>query len=193
MHRVPIRCSPRKLSLNLTNPRRVSGDSLATPSPTLQRTPSYTALLEPNSQATDNFGRTPLLRASLTSHHSSTLPSRGSCSSLPAKTAPPSCNCPGHLKVCLYSFYQRWKIFFIQVCAACNALPHLHAARAGTPGFRPPEVFSMVDEYLLAVHNDHSLLIQVLMKSLTQTVAVDMWAVGVTFLSLLSRSYPFFR
>lgn len=31
------------------------------------------------------------------------------------------------------------------------------------------------------------------MKSLTQTVAVDMWAVGVTFLSLLSRSYPFFR
>jgi len=156
VHRVPIRCSPRKLSLNLTNSRRVSGDSLATPSPTLQRTPSYTTLLEPNSQATDNFGRTPLLRASLTSHHSSTLPSRGSCSSLPAKTAPPSCNCPGHLKV----------------CAACNALPHLHAARAGTPGFRPPEV---------------------LMKSLTQTVAVDMWAVGVTFLSLLSRSYPFFR
>lgn len=156
VHRVPIRCSPRKLSLNLTNPRRVSGDSLATPSPTLQRTPSYTALLEPNSQATDNFGRTPLLRASLTSHHSSTLPSRGSCSALPSKTAPPSCNCPGHLKV----------------CSSCNALPHLHAARAGTPGFRPPEV---------------------LMKNMTQTVAVDMWAVGVTFLSLLSRSYPFFR
>ena len=34
---------------------------------------------------------------------------------------------------------------------------------------------------------------QVLMKNMTQTVAVDMWAVGVTFLSLLSRSYPFFR
>ena len=31
------------------------------------------------------------------------------------------------------------------------------------------------------------------MKSMTQSVAVDMWAVGVTFLSLLSRSYPFFR
>ena len=117
----------------------MSGDSLATPSPTLQRTPSYTALLEPNSQATDNFGRTPLLRASLTSHHSSTLPSRGSCSSLPAKTAPPSCNCPGHLKVYLY-FLSKVKTCFMQVCAACNALPHLHAARAGTPGFRPPEV-----------------------------------------------------
>ena len=116
MHRVPIRCSPRKLSLNLTNPRRVSGDSLATPSPTLQRTPSYTALLEPNSQATDNFGRTPLLRASLTSHHSSTLPSRGSCSSLPAKTAPPSCNCPGHLKVCLF-FLIKWQKYFIYRCA----------------------------------------------------------------------------
>ena len=139
VHRVPIRCSPRKLSLNLTNPRRVSGDSLATPSPTLQRTPSYTALLEPNSQATDNFGRTPLLRASLTSHHSSTLPSRGSCSALPSKTAPPSCNCPGHLKVCLY-FPLMVDTMVVQVCSSCNALPHLHAARAGTPGFRPPEV-----------------------------------------------------
>ena len=28
----------------------------------------------------------------------------------------------------------------VQVCSSCNALPHLHAARAGTPGFRPPEV-----------------------------------------------------
>ena len=35
------------------------------------------------------------------------------------------------------------KVIFVQkVCAACNALPHLHAARAGTPGFRPPEVIT---------------------------------------------------
>lgn len=58
------------------------------------------------------------------------------------------------------------------MCPTCLTWPHLHAARAGTPGFRPPEV---------------------LLKSRTQTVAVDMWAVGVILLSLFSRSYPFFR
>ena len=58
------------------------------------------------------------------------------------------------------------------VCGSCESLPHLHAARAGTPGFRPPEV---------------------LLKSQNQSVAVDIWAVGVILLSLLSRSYPFFR
>lgn len=60
----------------------------------------------------------------------------------------------------------------MSICPACLSLPHLHAARAGTPGFRPPEV---------------------LLKCQTQTVAVDMWAVGVILLSILARSYPFFR
>lgn len=46
------------------------------------------------------------------------------------------------------------------------------APRAGTPGFRAPEV---------------------LLKSHDQTTAVDMWAVGVILLCLLSRTYPFFR
>lgn len=46
------------------------------------------------------------------------------------------------------------------------------AARAGTPGFRPPEV---------------------LMKFQHQTTAVDMWAAGVILLCILSRTYPFFR
>lgn len=32
-----------------------------------------------------------------------------------------------------------------------------------------------------------------LLKCQTQTVAVDMWAVGVILLSILARSYPFFR
>ncbi len=50
--------------------------------------------------------------------------------------------------------------------------PHQKVARAGTPGFRPPEV---------------------LLKSEHQTTAVDMWATGVIFLCLLSRTYPFFR
>ncbi len=48
----------------------------------------------------------------------------------------------------------------------------MHAARAGTPGFRPPEV---------------------LLKHAGQTMAVDLWAVGVMLLCILSRSYPFFR
>ena len=46
------------------------------------------------------------------------------------------------------------------------------AARAGTPGFRPPEV---------------------LLKYEHQTTAVDMWACGVIMLCILSRTYPFFR
>ena len=46
------------------------------------------------------------------------------------------------------------------------------AARAGTPGFRPPEV---------------------LLKFEHQTTAVDLWAAGVILLCILSRTYPFFR
>jgi len=166
----PIRCSPRKLSttnrpgiskLTITANSILNPDC-STPSSTLQRVPSFT-MLEPSglSQATDFTGRTPLLRASMTSYCSSTLPRpdlptpRHPSSS--GNTTPSiSCTCPGQLSV----------------CPSCLALPHLHAARAGTPGFRPPEV---------------------LLKCQTQTVAVDMWAVGVVLLSILSRSYPFFR
>jgi len=166
----PIRCSPRKLSITSRpgiSKLTITANSIltpdcSTPSSTLQRVPSFT-MLEPSglSQTTDFTGRTPLLRASMTSHCSSTLPRPD----LPTPRLPGSsgqttpslsCTCPGQLSV----------------CPSCLALPHLHAARAGTPGFRPPEV---------------------LLKCQTQTVAVDMWAVGVILLSILSRSYPFFR
>ena len=50
--------------------------------------------------------------------------------------------------------------------------PHQKAPRAGTPGFRPPEV---------------------LLKSAKQNTAVDLWAAGIVFLCMLARSYPFFR
>ncbi len=182
----PVRCSPRKLSmasrggistLKIANNSIISPD-LSTPSPTtMTRTPSFSHL-DPSqaSQPTDMLGRTPLLRASVTSHCSSVLPRQPEVSVTP--TLSPghvSCTCPGSLSV----------------CHTCNALPHLHAARAGTPGFRPPEV---------------------LLKCKSQTVAVDMWAAGVILLSILSRfvndmdilisvipdylylrSYPFFR
>jgi cell division control protein 7 len=46
------------------------------------------------------------------------------------------------------------------------------APRAGTPGFRPPEV---------------------LLKYPHQTTAVDMWSAGVILLCLLSKRYPFFK
>jgi len=166
----PLRCSPRKLSiatrpgiskLTITANSILSPDC-STPSSTLQRVPSFT-MLEPSglSQATDFTGRTPFLRASMTSHCSSTIPRPDLPTPRPpgssGQTTPSlSCTCPGQLSV----------------CPSCLALPHLHAARAGTPGFRPPEV---------------------LLKCQTQTVAVDMWAVGVILLSILSRSYPFFR
>lgn len=59
-----------------------------------------------------------------------------------------------------------------QVCSVCKARPDLVAARAGTPGFRAPEV---------------------LLKYLLQTTLIDVWSAGVIFASLLSGRYPFFR
>ena len=47
-----------------------------------------------------------------------------------------------------------------------------NAPRAGTPGFRAPEV---------------------LLKCPNQTTAVDMWSAGVILLCILSGRYPFFR
>lgn len=59
-----------------------------------------------------------------------------------------------------------------QVCNVCLVKKEIHASRAGTPGYRPPEV---------------------LLKYPDQTTAVDIWAVGVIFLSILSSVYPFFK
>lgn len=53
-----------------------------------------------------------------------------------------------------------------------NCRSHQNAPRAGTPGFRAPEV---------------------LLKCPHQTTAVDVWSAGVIFLCLLSGRYPFFR
>ena len=156
----PVRCSPRKLSmasrggistLKITNNSIISPD-LSTPSPTtMSRTPSFSHL-DPSqaSQPTDMLGRTPLLRASVTSHCSSVLPRQPEVNVPSPPSGHVSCTCPGSLSVCV----------------TCLALPHLHAARAGTPGFRPPEV---------------------LLKCRRQTVAVDMWAAGVILLSILAR------
>lgn len=66
-----------------------------------------------------------------------------------------SCECPGRP----------------QVCTRCLVKREMHAPRAGTPGYRPPEV---------------------LLKHQDQTTAVDIWAAGVIFISLLSKCYPFF-
>ncbi|XP_075155343.1 cdc7 kinase isoform X2 [Haematobia irritans] len=59
-----------------------------------------------------------------------------------------------------------------QVCNICLVKKEIHASRAGTPGYRPPEV---------------------LLKYPDQTTAVDVWASGVIFLSVLSSVYPFFK
>ncbi|XP_034247738.1 cell division cycle 7-related protein kinase-like [Thrips palmi] len=68
----------------------------------------------------------------------------------------PHCNCVGRS----------------QVCTICLSRKPHNAPRAGTPGFRPPEV---------------------LLRSPLQSTAVDMWAVGVILLCVLSGCYPFFR
>ncbi|XP_077986264.1 cell division cycle 7-related protein kinase-like [Glandiceps talaboti] len=59
-----------------------------------------------------------------------------------------------------------------QVCSMCLRRSNQIAPRAGTPGFRSPEV---------------------LLKYPDQTTAVDIWSAGVIFLSLLTGRYPFFR
>ncbi|XP_073954599.1 cdc7 kinase [Choristoneura fumiferana] len=58
------------------------------------------------------------------------------------------------------------------VCDECAAWAPRRANRAGTQGFRPPEV---------------------LFKYTDQTTAVDMWAAGVVLASVLTGRYPFFR
>lgn len=61
----------------------------------------------------------------------------------------------------------------LTVCRYCRQLPRLVAARrGGTLGFRPPEV---------------------MMRHVNQTTAVDVWAVGVIFLSFLTGRYPFIK
>ncbi|KFO24478.1 cell division cycle 7-related protein kinase isoform X1 [Fukomys damarensis] len=59
-----------------------------------------------------------------------------------------------------------------KVCSICLSRHQQIAPRAGTPGFRAPEVLT---------------------KCPNQTTAIDMWSAGVIFLSLLSGRYPFYK
>nr|XP_004653732.2 cell division cycle 7-related protein kinase isoform X2 [Jaculus jaculus] len=59
-----------------------------------------------------------------------------------------------------------------KVCSICLLRRQQVAPRAGTPGFRAPEVLT---------------------KCPNQTTAIDMWSAGVIFLSLLSGRYPFYK
>ncbi|CAO2639056.1 Cell division cycle 7-related protein kinase, partial [Lemmus lemmus] len=59
-----------------------------------------------------------------------------------------------------------------RVCSICLARRQQVAPRAGTPGFRAPEVLT---------------------KCPNQTTAIDMWSAGVILLSLLSGRYPFYK
>ena len=59
-----------------------------------------------------------------------------------------------------------------EICSVCMAKPSQSTPRAGTSGFRAFEV---------------------LLKCPNQSLALDIWSVGVIFLSLLSGKYPFFK
>uniref|UniRef100_F1L3Y1 non-specific serine/threonine protein kinase n=1 Tax=Ascaris suum TaxID=6253 RepID=F1L3Y1_ASCSU len=59
-----------------------------------------------------------------------------------------------------------------RVCSICQRRPLHHVNKAGTPGFRAPEV---------------------LLKSTEQTPLMDIWAAGITFLSLLCGRHPIMR
>lgn len=58
------------------------------------------------------------------------------------------------------------------ICQACLHKPELNVPRAGTPGFRAPEI---------------------LLRSTQQSAKLDIWSAGVIFASILSGRYPFFR
>lgn len=58
------------------------------------------------------------------------------------------------------------------ICRVCLAKPELNVPRAGTPGFRAPEI---------------------LLRSTQQSAKLDIWSAGVIFASILSGRYPFFR
>ncbi|XP_070795504.1 cell division cycle 7-related protein kinase isoform X2 [Pituophis catenifer annectens] len=58
------------------------------------------------------------------------------------------------------------------ICSICLSRRQQIAPRAGTPGFRAPEVLT---------------------KCPNQTTAIDMWSAGIIFLSLLSGRYPFYK
>lgn len=61
----------------------------------------------------------------------------------------------------------------LTTCRGCKSLPKgTPARRGGTLGFRAPEV---------------------MMRCVNQTIAVDVWAVGVIFLSFLTGRYPFIK
>ncbi|VDL84769.1 unnamed protein product [Nippostrongylus brasiliensis] len=61
---------------------------------------------------------------------------------------------------------------FGEVCDACNELPAKHMNKAGTPGYRAPEVLLRFEE---------------------QTTEIDIFAAGITMLSFLLRKHPIFR
>lgn len=79
----------------------------------------------------------------------------------------------GSLSSSLSSVNLNCKCFGLdQICKICAKRNECMAPRAGTPGFRAPEV---------------------LLKHLCQTSAIDIWSSGVIFASLLTKKYPFFR
>lgn len=59
-----------------------------------------------------------------------------------------------------------------KICSVCMAKPSQSTPQAGTSGFRTFEV---------------------LLKCPNQSFAIDIWSVGIIFLSLLSGKYPFFK
>ncbi|KAJ1358117.1 hypothetical protein KIN20_016431 [Parelaphostrongylus tenuis] len=61
---------------------------------------------------------------------------------------------------------------FSEVCDSCRELPIKRVNKAGTPGYRAPEVLLRFDE---------------------QTTQIDVFAAGITMLSFLLRKHPIFR
>uniref|UniRef100_A0A1I8AKS4 non-specific serine/threonine protein kinase n=1 Tax=Steinernema glaseri TaxID=37863 RepID=A0A1I8AKS4_9BILA len=59
-----------------------------------------------------------------------------------------------------------------RVCVKCVKMPFNPVPRAGTPGFKAPEV---------------------ILRSTNQTCAIDIWSAGMVFLSMCARKHPIMR
>lgn len=142
-------CDPGKKDLTLKNPNNNSSSPFTSTAKSTSISTSISSQLNENKNTPTNLLNKPYLTSSFQKYYSF---QKFSYSSL----ADNKCTC--------------FNMPF--VCEICTTRTNKWAPRAGTAGFRAPEV---------------------LFRSTCQTPSVDIWSAGIIFLSILTGRYPFFK